>query len=889
MRPPRNIVVCCDGTANEFKKDRTNVIKLFQALVKEPDLQACYYHPGVGTMAAPGFITKTGALIAEIAGLAFGYGLSDDICDAYTFVSRNFEPGDRLYLFGFSRGAYTVRALASLLHMYGLMVKDNDRLVLYAVRMMWAIRRLTRKGKPGEARNQLIKKYFDLAEQFKATFSRECKPYFVGVWDTVSSVGWLSHPLSLPFTANNPDIAFGRHAVAIDERRAFFRSNLWRPDKDPAKAGPKDLKQVWFPGVHCDVGGGYPEEQSALSKIPLQWMIDEARQAGLLLEEEKVARVLGKHGQGYREPSADGMIHESLKGAWKAVEYVRKPRWDGKKTTWRANRFRKRQIPPESWVHDAAWTREKGEYQDRLPRSAVRLSLVDPKESDQAVLPDSVLHLLVKDPSLGVSIDSGVVARIQQLFRRPGTAEDAPGHEPFEVVIPVGVTEPRSLKVSPGRYRIQAFLPSGRVIEAERVVAAVEELQVSLEGDRPARDWLGWWEFMGTAPDREALCEKRPARGPARSLNGNRLAGIGDEFGTALRHPFRLDWVGVRYLIGRLWQGFEYVVLGWLWERVSGWVRSIFGRRDEDALRVFYLSSRVWTVLEKMAELTELFGDRFDPLLYWLTFPGDAAAVDLRPRYWLQNVQEEGVLRRWVLPDFQKFEPRDSLQSAMPKFGNSPLGEPLVLVSQSLDAIEVAFLPSYWLDIKSQQPASVEALVDESSSCRTARLRLTVRDSLLGGVLAYFGQGRTAALRVMVEAFREDVKSLNELISSNPLGACALLYSALVSTERSRLRSWEYSFSRLAKEYEELADAQILYACWSITVEPQDSGPAISLLERAFRCGMPQFGAGVFLLREALARYSQDEKAKPLCETVARLARRVDPSQIFTVVRFPTS
>jgi uncharacterized protein (DUF2235 family) len=91
----KNIVVCCDGTANEFKRDRTNVVKLFQALIKDPAIQACYYHPGVGTVAAPGFVTKTGATIAEVAGMAAGYGLSNDTCDAYIFVSRNFEPDDR--------------------------------------------------------------------------------------------------------------------------------------------------------------------------------------------------------------------------------------------------------------------------------------------------------------------------------------------------------------------------------------------------------------------------------------------------------------------------------------------------------------------------------------------------------------------------------------------------------------------------------------------------------------------------------------------------------------------------------------------------------------------------------------------------------------------------
>src|SRR5262249_49709514 len=93
---------------------------------------------------------------------------------------------------------------------------------------------------------------FPLARAFKPTFARECPVHFVGVWDTVSSVGWIYDPISLPYTANNPSIAVGRHAVAIDERRAFFRQNLW----GPAQPG-QDLKQVWFAGVHSDVGGGY--------------------------------------------------------------------------------------------------------------------------------------------------------------------------------------------------------------------------------------------------------------------------------------------------------------------------------------------------------------------------------------------------------------------------------------------------------------------------------------------------------------------------------------------------------------------------------------------------------------------------------------------------------
>jgi len=191
-------------------------------------------------------------------------------------------------LFGFSRGAYTARAIASLLRMYGLVPRDHERLVPYIVRMMWAIHWLRKRAKPDAPPDPRIAEYFELAAAFKATFSRLCQPHFFGLWDTVSSVGWFSNPVSLPFTGNNEDIAIGRHAVAIDERRAFFRTNLWRRAADPQAAGPRDMKQVWFPGVHCDVGGGYPEPQSGLSKIALMWMIDEARLAGLILSDETV-------------------------------------------------------------------------------------------------------------------------------------------------------------------------------------------------------------------------------------------------------------------------------------------------------------------------------------------------------------------------------------------------------------------------------------------------------------------------------------------------------------------------------------------------------------------------------------------------------------------------
>ena len=131
---PRNIVLCCDGTANEFARDRTNVVKLFYTLDQDPSAQITYYHPGLGTMEAMGAITTAGRKLTKLLGQAIGYGLEADIRDAYVFLMNNLQEGDRVFLFGFSRGAYTVRSVAALLPMYGLIRKGNEPLVPSAIR-----------------------------------------------------------------------------------------------------------------------------------------------------------------------------------------------------------------------------------------------------------------------------------------------------------------------------------------------------------------------------------------------------------------------------------------------------------------------------------------------------------------------------------------------------------------------------------------------------------------------------------------------------------------------------------------------------------------------------------------------------------------------------------
>jgi uncharacterized protein (DUF2235 family) len=370
---PKNIVICCDGTANEFSEDQTNVVKLFSALVQDPNQQIAFYHPGIGTMEPPGALTPMRRRLGLLLGQAIGVGIESDIRDTYVYLMRSFEPGDRVFLFGFSRGAYTVRAVAAVLRAYGLIRSGNEPLVPYAIRMLTGIHRSRKKTLLQWLRIKKatdVGRLFKLADEFKAIFSAvPCRTHFMGIWDTVSSVGWIGSPVKLPYSADNPEIAVGRHAVAIDERRAFFRNNLWRPTDH---GGPKDIKQVWFPGVHCDVGGGYAEAESGLSKLALEWMIKEAKSAGLLVDPSKVDQILGRAGATYAPPDANAKMHQSLTVWWWGAEFIPKPHWNWQrgKEARRLNLFRRRTIPSGALVHQSAFDR-RGGYGSRLPKDAI--------------------------------------------------------------------------------------------------------------------------------------------------------------------------------------------------------------------------------------------------------------------------------------------------------------------------------------------------------------------------------------------------------------------------------------------------------------------------------------------------------------------------------------
>jgi hypothetical protein len=279
-------------------------------------------------------------------GLGFGAGLLRYVGDAYRFLMNEYQDGDRIYLFGFSRGAYTVRALAGMIHMYGLLHVGNEGMIPYILKM-YARRTRSAGGMVPSLQE---------ADGFKRTFCRNPKLHVVGVWDTVSSVGMIWDPLMLPYTAQNPSMVHGVHALAIDERRCFFRNNLWGAPlpKQPGEEA-QTIHQVWFAGEHSDIGGAYPSAQCGLAQITLEWMLCQVVNFGLLVDPQRVQVVLGRVPPPPPiAPDPARPIHNSLTWCWWPLEFI--PRrvydWTTKKKFWTIPLGRSRVIPSGSILHE---------------------------------------------------------------------------------------------------------------------------------------------------------------------------------------------------------------------------------------------------------------------------------------------------------------------------------------------------------------------------------------------------------------------------------------------------------------------------------------------------------------------------------------------------------
>jgi uncharacterized protein (DUF2235 family) len=289
----RSVVICLDGTRNEPERGLSNVARLYDVVLKSPD-QAVYYDPGVGTMGARGAVTRVGKALTRTAGLVMGHGVRDNIAEAYRFLADTYERGDRIYVFGFSRGAYTARALVGMLRTVGLLRPGTGNLDPYALKLY------TQSGKEG-ATAEDEKEFWAERSRFNDAFGNPEFPSrfapqvaFLGIWDTVKSIGWLNwraryQQARWPFTRNVSNVACGRHALAIDERRRYYAA--YRFDSEEVAKGDR-LREAWFAGVHSDVGGTFVDDHR-LADISLAWMVGEAHAKGLLIDDARYKRTIG--------------------------------------------------------------------------------------------------------------------------------------------------------------------------------------------------------------------------------------------------------------------------------------------------------------------------------------------------------------------------------------------------------------------------------------------------------------------------------------------------------------------------------------------------------------------------------------------------------------------
>jgi len=393
----KNVVICCDGTGNEISENISNVLKLYRVLRKTGKTvpnQVVFYDPGVGTLARPDPWRKVWQDTITILGLATGFGLDDNVLAAYEFLVENYADGDSVYLFGFSRGAYTVRVLAGLVHKIGLISPQQSNLTGAALTAYKQFSSVAAQQELGLTPKQIADasdrsegataNRDDQAAQFARILSARWPTIkFVGVWDTVASVIvprpdrlYFPSMQTLAYTQDNPTVRIFRQAMAIDERRRMFRVHAWREPQSFMRnrfsptnnEEPQDILQVWFAGVHGDIGGGYPETESGLSKFPLLWMIEEGEKFGLAVDRRTVNQLgWGIQRKGspftYVVPDFMRVPHNSMSIGWRILEYI--PKAD-KYKEWKSRKSylgyyipdaEPRLIPEGAFIHESVIAR----------------------------------------------------------------------------------------------------------------------------------------------------------------------------------------------------------------------------------------------------------------------------------------------------------------------------------------------------------------------------------------------------------------------------------------------------------------------------------------------------------------------------------------------------
>ncbi|WP_160655116.1 phospholipase effector Tle1 domain-containing protein [Photobacterium alginatilyticum] len=297
----KNIILLSDGTGNSAAKlHKTNVWRTYKAIdINSEEVaktQIALYDDGVGTSSFKPL---------KLLGGAIGWGLKQNVIDLYSFLSRNYEAGDDIYCFGFSRGAFTVRILVGLVANQGLAQGNNDV----------------------ELKQDAKDKYESYLSDWKKRTGQDTQSgnntpipiKFVGVWDTVDAYGapvdeikdFINrfYPLYIPDRQLSQSVEKAVHALAIDDERKTFHPLLW----DESNEDGNRIEQVWFSGVHSNVGGGYPDDD--LSYVPLVWMLEKAQQHGLRLKN-------GILGQYRDKANSHGTMYDSRAGLKSLYRYA---------------------------------------------------------------------------------------------------------------------------------------------------------------------------------------------------------------------------------------------------------------------------------------------------------------------------------------------------------------------------------------------------------------------------------------------------------------------------------------------------------------------------------------------------------------------------------------
>ncbi len=296
-----NLIMCFDGTWNDVK-DHTNVSRLYAAICAsnsdsdEPQLK--YYDEGVGT-----------DLGSRLTGGAFGVGLTKNIRQGYEWLMQHYQPNAKLFLFGFSRGAYTARSLAGMIGRCGILDPDANHSSWGCTKndIKEIVHDITQLYKEGNVDGRDIKPLLSNA-------TRSAEIHFMGVWDTVGALGvpfkFLKVADAFHDTELGPHVRNAFHAVAIDEHRKDYQATLWT--SEPQKG--QDVEQRWFPGAHANVGGGYRDD--LLPDKPLAWIVKKAQDRGLAID----STPFRLDNNEYRSPVRDS-FSEFLGGLYKWVTF----------------------------------------------------------------------------------------------------------------------------------------------------------------------------------------------------------------------------------------------------------------------------------------------------------------------------------------------------------------------------------------------------------------------------------------------------------------------------------------------------------------------------------------------------------------------------------------